>query len=224
MRPELTGAYMFTKAKMLLITATVSSLAFTSQAQAAGGMYILSSAGTNEMLINAVSLPASGNRLAIPIEKACLAIGLYHEARGETEVGQTAVGLTILNRVRSTAYPDTICGVVYQNAHRMNGCQFSFACDTLSDVTHDRRAYARMDRLARTLIRREANRKLAEGPIGHSGERAIPHVMDTEYTHYHRHDVHPSWSRKLHSLGRIGKHVFFRSERVVRRYATIIQG
>lgn len=35
----------------------------------------------------------------------------------------------VLNRVRNPAYPDIVCGVVYQNVHWYNHCQFSFACD-----------------------------------------------------------------------------------------------
>ena len=39
----------------------------------------------------------------------------------------------VLNRVRNPAYPNTICGVVYQNDHWRNRCQFSFACDGIKD-------------------------------------------------------------------------------------------
>ncbi|MCH5147090.1 MAG: spore cortex-lytic enzyme [Clostridiales bacterium] len=43
-----------------------------------------------------------------------LAKCIYAEARGESYVGQVAVGAVILNRVRSTSFPNTISGVVYQ--------------------------------------------------------------------------------------------------------------
>jgi N-acetylmuramoyl-L-alanine amidase len=36
------------------------------------------------------------------------------EARGEPFVGQVAVGAVIMNRVRSSRFPDTISGVIYQ--------------------------------------------------------------------------------------------------------------
>ena len=36
------------------------------------------------------------------------------EARGESYVGQVAVGAVVLNRVESASFPDTISGVVYQ--------------------------------------------------------------------------------------------------------------
>lgn len=36
------------------------------------------------------------------------------EARGESYTGQVAVGAVVLNRVKSSSFPDTISGVVYQ--------------------------------------------------------------------------------------------------------------
>lgn len=36
------------------------------------------------------------------------------EARGEPYIGQVAVGAVILNRVKSSSFPDTLSGVVYQ--------------------------------------------------------------------------------------------------------------
>ena len=59
----------------------------------------------------------------------CLARAIYFEARGEPVSGKIAVGRVILNRVESKACPDSICEVVYENAHLRNRCQFSFACD-----------------------------------------------------------------------------------------------
>ncbi len=44
----------------------------------------------------------------------CLALAVYYEARGETVEGQLYVARTVLNRVASPRYPNTVCGVVYQ--------------------------------------------------------------------------------------------------------------
>lgn len=43
-----------------------------------------------------------------------LARCVYAEARGEPYVGQVAVAAVILNRVRSSSFPNTISGVIYQ--------------------------------------------------------------------------------------------------------------
>jgi spore germination cell wall hydrolase CwlJ-like protein len=96
----------------------------------------------------------------------------------------------------------------------MNACQFSFACDGLSDTPRSQPTYAAVKSIAATVIAdyRPSNAVPISGP----------HVSQIEYTHYHRHDVSPEWSKKLQLLGRIGDHVFFRSKRVVRRYASTL--
>ncbi len=43
-----------------------------------------------------------------------LAKCIYAEARGESYVGQVAIGAVILNRVKSSAFPNTVYGVIYQ--------------------------------------------------------------------------------------------------------------
>ncbi len=39
---------------------------------------------------------------------------IYAEARGEPYTGQVAVGAVIMNRVKSSSFPNTIAGVIYQ--------------------------------------------------------------------------------------------------------------
>ena len=43
-----------------------------------------------------------------------LARCIYAEARGEIYTGQVAVGAVVLNRVKSSQFPNTIAGVIYQ--------------------------------------------------------------------------------------------------------------
>lgn len=45
----------------------------------------------------------------------CLAMNIYHEARGEPEPGQWMVAAVTINRVASDRYPDTVCSVVSQH-------------------------------------------------------------------------------------------------------------
>ncbi|MBQ7163951.1 MAG: spore cortex-lytic enzyme [Clostridia bacterium] len=40
---------------------------------------------------------------------------IHSEARGESYTGQVAVGAVVLNRVKSSSFPNTISGVVYQS-------------------------------------------------------------------------------------------------------------
>ncbi len=150
--------------------------------------------------------------LTVKKETECLALGLYHEARGEPVVGQYAVGATILNRVRSTAYPNTICKVVFQNEHMRNRCQFSFACDGVSDRPRNKSSYVKMLRLAGHILTNGIAREAKF--IGQAFHSEV-----STMTHYHRYDVNPSWSRKLKQVSQLGAHVFFNSSRVTKRYA-----
>ena len=40
---------------------------------------------------------------------------IYGEARGESYEGQVAVGAVVLNRVKSSSFPNTLAGVIYQS-------------------------------------------------------------------------------------------------------------
>lgn len=126
-------------------------------------------------------------------EQWCLATGIYFEARGESYRGQVAVAQTIMNRVDHDDYPDTICGVVYQNQHRRNACQFSFACDGIADRISEPAAWDRAQEITRTVLNREIY---------------LTEVADA--THYHATYVRPHWARNMDKLAQVGLHVFYR--------------
>ncbi len=44
----------------------------------------------------------------------CMALNIYHEARGETREGKIGVAMVTINRTKSGIFPETICEVVYQ--------------------------------------------------------------------------------------------------------------
>ncbi len=125
-------------------------------------------------------------------EKNCLARAIYFEARSEPEAGQIAVANVILNRVKSKRYPDSICGVVYDGAHRLNSCQFSFACDGKKDAPKSAKQWSKAKKLA--------SRALA-------GD-AYVRVVSTA-THYHADYVQPNWSGSMKRLIKIGRHIFY---------------
>ena len=56
-------------------------------------------------------------------ERHCLALAIYHESRNQPLEGRIAVAAVVLNRVRTGAYPNSICAVVFDR------CQFSWVCD-----------------------------------------------------------------------------------------------
>lgn len=65
-----------------------------------------------------------------------LARAINGEARGEPYEGQVAVGAVILNRVKSSSFPDTISGVIYQPGAftAVSDGQINVAIDSKSTV------------------------------------------------------------------------------------------
>lgn len=129
-------------------------------------------------------------------EIECLTAAIYFEARGEPVRGQIMVAQVVLNRVDSAHYPDTVCDVVYQNAHRKNACQFSFACDDLADGFAEPSARRLARKIAVFAFNCDAACKASRGQIARS-------------THYHADYVAPFWSTKLRKTGKVGSHIFY---------------
>ena len=123
----------------------------------------------------------------------CLANAIYFEARGESVRGQIAVAQVVMNRVFSGYYPNDVCGVVYQNAHRHLACQFTFACDGIPDRINEPAAWER----AKTIARDTLDGKFWLNDVGKA-------------THYHAYWVHPWWLHEMRKLDRIGVHTFYR--------------
>ena len=79
---------------------TVDGIAGTKTLNAMGIMTSSSSGGSSSNNSSNVTL---------------LAKAIYGEARGEPYAGQVAVGAVIMNRVKSSKFPNTISGVIYQS-------------------------------------------------------------------------------------------------------------
>ena len=62
-----------------------------------------------------VKLSSSGTAGYSNSDEYLLARCVYAEARGEPYTGQVAVAAVVLNRVRSSSFPNTISGVIYQS-------------------------------------------------------------------------------------------------------------
>lgn len=74
-------------------------------------------------------------------EVMCLARNIYFEARGESKVGQIAVGQVTINRVKAGTFEDSICGVVHQHngtyKNRPIRCQFEWYCNNLKHTVNE---------------------------------------------------------------------------------------
>jgi len=121
-------------------------------------------------------------------EANCIAVAVYHEARGESLEGQMAVAKVIMNRAASGKYPASWCGVVKQP------WQFSF-------VQHGQFPYVNKGS--------EAWRK-AVGVTRLAVANAVQSVPK-ECLWYHANYVAPDWSNNLQRVQKIGAHIFYRS-------------
>lgn len=116
----------------------------------------------------------------------CLADNIYHEARGESIIGQIAVAQVTLNRVEHSYFPDTVCDVVWQ-PH-----QFSWTGDGRSDETHDRARYEVAVNIAETVYV-EVEDDPTDGALFYHATYISP----------------PSWTRQMEEVTNIGVHVFY---------------
>ena len=149
-------------------------------------------------------------------EANCLALNVYYEARSDNLAGMYAVSDVVLNRVRDSRYPNTICEVVYQGPVKeswktrkdpnlpeeerkynpvRNMCQFSWYCDGKNDIPKDETGWATAQYVAGSILYANKHRGITEGS-----------------THYHASYVKPKWTRDrgMNHVGRIGAHIFYR--------------
>ena len=131
------------------------------------------------------------------MSESCLARAVYFEARSESTLGQLAVATVILNRVKASDNSSSVCGVVYKGANRLNACQFSFACDGKPDVPDDMGAW---------------NTALNITTLALTTDEEIPDQqmqIVANATFYHADYVDPHWSKSMHRLTKIGRHIFY---------------
>jgi len=124
----------------------------------------------------------------------CLTKNIYHEARGEPVNGQYAVAEVTMNRVASKHYPNTVCGVVYQEnfdvIRKRNVSAFSWTeLDMVSPV--DRKLWKRAWEIAEEVYDEQSELRV-EGAL-----------------FYHSKYIRPRWSRGKRRIARIGRHIFY---------------
>ncbi|WP_298702746.1 cell wall hydrolase [uncultured Brevundimonas sp.] len=133
-----------------------------------------------------------GSTLDASRDLDCLTQAAYYEARGEGRDGMRAVTQVVLNRVRHAAFPNSVCGVVFQGAGRRTGCQFSFTCDGSMR--------GRVNQAAWNRAREVASAALSGAVYANVGNA----------THFHTTGVSPGWRHSLVRVGQVGDHLFYR--------------
>lgn len=144
----------------------------------------------------AQTLPLSAlvamNSVGAPLDEQanCLAVAVYHEARGESLEGQLAVANVIINRTNSPKYPDSWCKVMKQP------WQFSF-------VNPRTGRYPAVNVNSRSWANAQAIARIAAGKMAAE--------VDPDVLWYHADYVAPSWGRRLQVTEKIGTHIFYRA-------------
>ena len=124
----------------------------------------------------------------------CLTNAIYYEAGKEEEAGQRAVAQVVLNRVRNPAWPNSICGVVYEGAERSDlHCQFTFSCNGAMVRLPSGANWMRARRIALSALG-----GAAFAPVGLA-------------TYYHALSVRPEWAKRMRPATIIGGHIFYRA-------------
>ncbi|MFT5112618.1 MAG: N-acetylmuramoyl-L-alanine amidase [Parasphingorhabdus sp.] len=120
-------------------------------------------------------------------EMGCLALNVYHEARGETRQGQLAVAAVTLNRVRSSKFPTSVCSVVWQPK------QFSWTHTQSSYFPTDLKSWSQAQEIARTVL----------------DQKVVANYRNLLF--YHSKKVRPFWIKEKRFVARVGSHLFYSS-------------
>lgn len=129
---------------------------------------------------------------AVANEQHCLALNIYHEARGEGTEGWLAVAFVTVNRLHDERFPETVCDVVYDSY------QFSWTHDNLPDepsleAFSDRQAWKYIQQFTKGFLE---NYEFIIDPTEGS-------------LYYHSLKVKPYWAKHYLKVGAIGQHIFY---------------
>ena len=142
----------------------------------------------------------------------CLTKNIYFESRTQSIAGQLAVALVVMNRVRDSRFPSTICAVIYEGPHyeswktksipglskklrtyypHRDRCQFSWYCDGKSDKLKEQSAIEKAERIAWLVMN--------------------GHIFDftNGSLYYHADYVNPKWANDKIKIVQIDNHIFY---------------
>lgn len=124
----------------------------------------------------------------------CLAMNIYHEARGEPLAGQFAVAEVTMNRVRSKHYPNSVCEVVYQRNWDQIRKRYvgMFSWTELDEQPRIKSRFWQQSVEVARRVYRDDYRPTLKGAL-----------------FYHARQIRPSWIKNKKPKARIGNHIFY---------------
>lgn len=104
--------------------------------QSKNGLAVDGIAGPKTLAAMGITSTSNTGGTASNADLNLLARLVYAEARGESYTGQVAVAAVVLNRVKSSSFPNTVAGVIYQSG------AFSVVNDGQINLTPNQTAYS----------------------------------------------------------------------------------
>lgn len=127
-------------------------------------------------------------------EHVCMAKNIYFEARNESLAGMVAIAQVTITRMQDPRWPNTICGVVYQNR------QFSWFSDGLSDRPKDHNKFTEIILITAAILDSDV----------------MIQDMTNGATHYHADYVLPYWTKYMVKRVKIDTHIFYQDQIVTK--------
>jgi N-acetylmuramoyl-L-alanine amidase len=119
----------------------------------------------------------------------CLAKNMYHEAKGEGEIGMMAVAQVTLNRLKTGVWGNTVCDVV------MSPYQFSWTLKKDIKWKHPKGEHWENAKvMAENVLKNGARLKTLSNAL-----------------YFHATYVNPRWASQKYIVSRIGNHIFYHS-------------
>ena len=123
----------------------------------------------------------------------CLAKNIYHEARGESYLGQVAVAFVTMNRAQEKFYNDT-CKTVYERK------AFSWTFQKIDPIIRDQKSWAIAEEVATKVYRLEL-KDPTSGMTSYYNPKKVAKI-------YKAHK--PSWALNVKKAINIGNHRFMK--------------
>lgn len=130
-------------------------------------------------------------------EKQCIATALYHEGRGEGEIGMKAIANVIHNRYMHPDYPDTYCGVINQRK------QFSYTLEGKPQGEHLKAHVAFKPAQIREAY--QTAEKIADDVVEGRLQKFLPSTV----LWYTTTSVRNVWTKTKKVVVQIGNHKFY---------------
>lgn len=125
----------------------------------------------------------------------CLALNIYHEGRGETELGKKIIAQTVMNRANHS--DANVCREV------MKPYQFSWTNKLVSGrrlklhgKPQEKEAWEKCQIIAKQAL---------------NGDLDLPKKY-RNVTHFHTPRVQPNWTNRMIKLGRVDGHIYYQAK------------